>query len=77
VSDSAEFRLTVVVDGLFQFGPWWVERVHVPFGPGHGFEIQWVARLDLEGPYMAKFDHLYDAQRWVGESFKTPEGRDG
>lgn len=75
----SEHRLDVVVDGLFQYGPWWVERVLKPIKDhpaGSVSEVKWVARLHLEGPYMAEFGHLYEAKAWVSESFKTPEGRD-
>lgn len=71
-----EHKLDVIVDGLFQCGPWFVERVHVPIGTkNEAYAVKWVARLDLEGSYMAEFSHLYEASLWVKESFKTPDGR--
>jgi len=71
-----ERKLDVIVDGLFQCGPWYVERVHVPIGTkNEAYTIKWVAKMDLEGAYMAQFDHLYEASQWVKESFRTIDGQ--
>lgn len=71
-----EHRLDVIVDGLFQYGPWFVERVHVAIGTTNkAYAIKWIARLSLEGPYMAEFAHLSEAHQWVKETFNSSDGR--